>query len=136
MFINPHPNIASGPEAPASSAVCKTNPFKVAAFKNEPFTLLACCCNNTKDPATLGEAIDVPEIELYAVSLDSYVEYTETPLPAISGLIRKSSVGPSLLKVAIVTLTKFPLESIFASFAAATTKLFLDVECPVNLSNP
>src|SRR5690554_2232274 len=54
----------------------------------------------------------------------------------MSGLIRRSSVGPGLLKEPMVTEIKFPLLSILASLATATTKLFLEVDAPLNISYP
>ena len=46
----------------------------------------------------------VPLDEKYATSLLVVVEYSKTPLAAMSGLMRPSSVGPQLLKAVTETL--------------------------------
>ena len=44
-----------------SKAVCIAKPLSVAARMNAPlFRRLYNCCNKNKDPATCGEAMEVP----------------------------------------------------------------------------
>ena len=73
VFKRPHPVVASGPisdwvgevelSGVMSSAVWRANPFRVAAFINEPYMLLWCCCNNNSEPITLGPDMEVPVYE-------------------------------------------------------------------------
>ena len=80
-----------------SNAVCIASPFSVAARMNAPlFRRLYNCCNKKSDPATCGDAMEVPVNEAYEELPVFVVDKTSVPMPTTSGLIRPSSVGPQL----------------------------------------